>query len=812
MLPALPVCEGCGKLTTVFRRTDARVRPVLRLLPLPLCIAFSLAAQAAEDPPENYALCPINDAVPAFPDAQQPVGNPAARIRLPTDIGGDQVTGSDVNPLFKGNVTFRRGDQFLGADNFDYNTETGKYVAQGSVRYQDVGMRLVADRAEGDQNADTHNLQDVHYQLMSRRGNGGAEHIEMHGAQGTLYGSTYSTCPPDDRRWELRAQRIDVDTAAGTGVAHNATLRVGRVPVLYVPWFPFPIDDRRRTGLLYPSIGSSSHNGFDYRQPIYLNLAPNYDMTLTPRLMSKRGIQLGAEFRYLLDDGRGKFETTYMPNDRLRDRDRGMFQFIGSQDLNDNWQARTQLNWISDTRYLEDFSNSLNGLSPFAVTSDIGLYGRGRYWDAGLTADYRQLADYTLTEAILPHNRLPRAYFNWEQPVARWLTAGVDAEAVRFQHPTRPGGSRVDVKPFVSMPLEGAGWFIKPTLAYRYTGYKLDGTLADNLARTQAFAFARENGVPYNRELIARFNNDAPSRSLPIASLDAGLYFDRDASWGGETYLQTLEPRLFYLRVPYENQDDLPSFDTRPLTFSWGQLFRDNRYSGADRQTDANQLTLAVSSRLIRQADGKEKLTASLGQIRYFDDSRVTVAGETPVERGKSAWVADANYAVNDRWTVGASYQWDPKFRREDLASVRTQYLIGDDGVANLGYRYRRGLLEQADLSFLYPLTPAWSLVGRYYYSIQDRKLLEAIAGVQWDSCCLAVRVVGRRYVHNRAGELDNALMFEVELKGLGSGGQDTRRILRRAILGYYRDDLSLVPPPEVRGSDVDDNSPELTP
>lgn len=773
------------------------MRPALRLLLLPLCIAFSLAAQAAEDRrPEDWGLCPVVDAVPAFVDAQQPVGKPEARVQLPADIAGDQVTGTDTNPQLSGNVTFRRADQFLGADNFDYKTETGKYVAQGSVRYQDAGMRLVADRAEGNTETDTHNLQDVRYQLMSRRGNGGAEHIEMHGMQGALYGSTYSTCPPDDRRWELRAQRIDVDTAAGTAVAHNATLRVGNVPILYVPWFPFPIDDRRRTGLLYPSIGTSSRNGIDYRQPIYLNLAPNYDMTLTPRLMSRRGIQLGAEFRYLLESGRGKFDTAYMPNDQLRDRDRGMFRFTGSQDLSRNWQARSQLNWISDTRYLEDFSNSLNGLSPFAVTSDIGLYGRGRYWDAGLMADYRQLADYTLTEAILPHNRLPRAYFNWEQPFSRWLTAGVDAEAVRFQHPTQPGGSRVDIKPFVSMPLEGAGWFVKPTLAWRYTGYKLDHDLAATLPG----------------------GNDTPTRSLPIASLDAGLYFDREASWRGESFLQTLEPRLFYLHVPYQDQSDLPRFDTRPLTFSWGQLFRDNRYSGADRQTDANQLTLAVSSRLIRQSDGREKLTVNLGQIRYFDDSRVITVPcpapgcETPVERGKSAWVADANYAINDRWTIGASYQWDPKFRREDLASVRTQYLVGDDGVVNLGYRYRRGLLEQTDLSFLYPLTPAWSLVGRYYYSIQDRKLLEGVAGVQWDSCCLAVRVVGRRYIHNRAGELDNALMFEVELKGLGSGGQDTRRILRRAILGYYRDDLSLVPPPEVRSGDVDDNSPDPTP
>ena len=240
------------------------------------------------------------------------------------------------------------------------------------------------------------------------------------------------------------------------------------------------------------------------------------------------------------------------------------------------------------------------------------------------------------------------------------------------------------------------------------------------------------------------------------------------------------------------------------MTFSWGSLFRNNRYSGADRQADANQLTLALTSRLIRQTDGKEKLAVSLGQIRYFDGSQVTLPGEPVIERGKSAWVAEAQYAPSDRWNIGASYQWDPKFRREDLATIRARYLIGGDGVVNIGYRYRRNtsdgsdLLEQADFSFLYPVNPTWSVVGRYYHSLDDDKLLEAIGGVQWDSCCLAVRALVRRYVRNREGDMNTGFQVEFVLKGLGSAGQDTERTLRRAILGYYRDDLYLVPPSNI--------------
>jgi len=442
------------------------------------------------------------------------------------------------------------------------------------------------------------------------------------------------------------------------------------------------------------------------------------------------------------------------------------------------------MTWVSDSRYLEDSSNSLYGLSSASLLSTVGLFGRGRYWEASLMADAWQLADYTVSEDTLPYNRLPRLSINWDQPLGRWFTAGLYAETVRFQHGQRGDGSRLDLKPYVSMPLQGAAWYVTPTLAWRYTSYQLDDDLAASLPG----------------------GDSRPSRSLPIASLDAGLFFDRDTEIKGRSFLQTLEPRLFYLNAPYREQDGLPLFDTRPFTFSWGQLFRDNRYSGPDRQTDANQLTVAVTSRLIRNSDGFERLSASVGQIFYFDDSLVVAPGETPVESGKSAWVADANYSPTDRWTIGASYQWDPKFRREDLASVRARYLFDNDGIVNLSYRYRRNLLEQADLSFLYPINPSWSAVGRYYYSIQDNKPLEAIAGVQWDSCCLAVRALVRRYVRNREGDLNNSLQVEFVLKGLGSAGRDTERTLRRAILGYYRDDLYLVPPSNTT-PDPDDNA-----
>ncbi|MDQ3510541.1 MAG: LPS assembly protein LptD [Pseudomonadota bacterium] len=776
----------------------------LPLLPLSLCIALALPAHAQDEP--DWGLCPIEDAVPAFTDAPAADGSSEERAQKATDISGDALDASETeSTTFQGNVALHRGDQFLATDKLSYNSQTGDYEARGDVRYQDSGLRIVAERAEGNQEADRHRISDLRYQLIERRGNGGAESIELTGDEGALLGSTYSTCPPSQRAWELRAKRIDIDTAEGWGVARNATVRIGRVPVMYVPWVKFPLDDRRHTGLLYPKIRLSGRNGFDWLQPIYLNLAPNYDATLLPRLMTERGAVLGGEFRWLYPDGNGVMSGNYMPRDRLPENepdrylrdlagnlipgatlptdDRGQFTFNAIHRLGPQWHTSANLGWVSDTHYLEDFSNSLFGLSAFRIHSDVGVYGRGQHWTAGIIADHWQLADFTLSEDSLPYNRLPRAIVEWARPAWGLFETGISAEAVRFQHDVRSEGSRIDIKPYISMPLEGASWFVNPKLAWRYTAYDLDDDLA------------------------AALGNDTPSRSLPITSIDAGLFFDRQTDIRGTSYLHTLEPRIYYLRAPFRNQDGLPLFDTAPTTFSWGQLFRDNRYTGPDRQIDANQLTTALTTRLISEDDGRERLSASIGQIQFFQDSRVVVPGEIPVEQGKSAWVADVGISPSDRWSINAAYQWDPKLRREDLASIRARYLLANRGVINLGYRHRRNLVEQVDFSFLYPLNQSWSLVGRYYYSLEDRQLLESIAGVQWESCCMAVRLIARRFIRERRGDLDDSLRLEIELKGLGSAGQKSEDILRRAILGFDRDDLHLVPPsPATNTGDLDNS------
>lgn len=727
------------------------------LLHLPLClaIAFALSPAQAADP---WALCPAEEAIPPFRD---PATVPAAAPEdSPTEIDADRVDYSQVGrTVLEGDVVLRRGPQWLGTERLIFEHETQRYLTGGEVRYEDAGLRVVAGQAQGDQQAGTVVLDDIRYQLISERGNGRASQATVEDGDARLLDATYSTCDPRQRPWELRARRVDIDREEGLARLRGAQLRLGQVPVLYIPYAVMPVDDRRRTGFLYPTIGQSETSGIDVRMPYYLNLAPNYDATLTPRILGKRGVMLGGEFRYLTERHSGIAQGDWLPDDRQRDRERGTFRYDHRTNFSQEWFGTAHLQRVSDRRYFEDFGENAAETAISVIDSTATAHGRSRYWQAEFRLQDWQLTDPLLPDSAEPFRELPRASFAWERPLRSWFVGGLRAEAVSFEHAVLDGGRRVDLKPYLRLPLEGAAWFVRPEFAYRYTAYDLE----------------RRNG------------DDNPDRALPITSLDMGAFFERSVSYRGRSFIQTLEPRLFYLNVPFREQSDLPVFDTRELTFGYAQLFRDNRYSGGDRQADADQLTGALTTRLLNESTGREWLSASVGQIRYFDTPRVQLPGQPLLERSRSAYVIEADLQVLDRWSIGASQQWDPEIEATTLSSMRGQYRFGDGGVFNLAYRYRRGELEQAETSFLYPLTPSWRLVGRWNYSLLDRSTLESLGGLEWESCCMAVRVVGRHFVRNREGEKNNALYLEIELKGLGSFGRDTGALLHGGILGYSR-------------------------
>ncbi len=753
--------------------TLRRLHDVFPLATLAATIAASLSAPTvmAQDicAPDDgdcrveqrrYALCRINTLLDFHVPGLPPAG---MRDASETLIDGERFDISERERIrIEGDVRIERADQLLRTGSLEYDTASGAYRVESPMTYQDSGLLLSAQSGSGNLQTGTADLEGVRYQFLGSRGNGQAGRVQLLDPERSrMERMRFSTCDIDDPDWELRARRIDIDQEKGIGTARGATLRFLGVPLLYIPYGQFPIDERRKSGLLLPTISRSNNGGVDFMLPYYLNLAPNYDLTLSPRIISERGYMMGAEFRYLMAPGHnGQVYGTYLPDDEKYSDSRGYFEWRHYSRLSPQWWFNADIRQVSDDRYFEDFGDSLSIAATSVLPSRAGVYGRGNWWDAAITLDAYKITDPLIPSAAEPYRRLPRITFDASETFGAGLEAGVDSELVRFDKNDGPQqGTRLDLYPYIAMPVERAGWFVRPELGWRQTHYDYD---------------------------LGQGSRSA-SRGLPIFSLDSGLVFERPVNWFGRDWLQTLEPRLYYLNVPYEDQSQLPVFDTQALTFGVGQLFRTNRFVGADRQGDANQATLAVSSRLLDASDGRERLSATLGQIRYFRDQRVQLPNVPAMDHSASAYVAEVDMRLSDDWYAAVGTQWNPETSRTDLSSFRLQKRLGERGVVNFAYRYRRNFLEQVDTSALYALNDRWRLIGRWNWSIRDSASLEALAGLEYESCCYAVRLLGRHYVRNVEGERSNAIYLEVELKGLGALGRKSEDLLRRAILGYSR-------------------------
>ncbi|MBB3227660.1 LPS-assembly protein [Luteibacter sp. Sphag1AF] len=708
----------------------------------------------------------------------------------------------------QGGVRLERADQLLRADDVHYNSDTTAYDAKGNVRYQEAGMLLSADHLSGTTTPNQGEADNVRYQLLESRGNGIAAHgTLLDPMHSRMLRATYSTCDVGAHMWEFRGKDIYLNKDTGVGTARSATMRFKNIPFMYLPYFTFPLDDRRKSGVLYPTFGSSSNSGMYLGVPYYFNLAPNYDATVEPRYYSDRGFMAAGEFRYLFPRTNGSIDLEYMPHDKGPDEDisgtsdrdgskqRYLLKFANSTAIAPGWSLLTGINRASDNQYFRDFSNDLFGAATGILSSSMYLYGNGKYWSASIGADAYQNVDAGLPNYVAPYKRWPRATFGYNYPINKWLTAGISTEAVAFRKTDKaPGqidGNRLDLYPYLSADFGGPSWFVRPKLSYRYTAYQLDNDYAQ---------------VGYTQR--------DPTRSLPIASVDAGLIFDRQTNLFGSSYTQTLEPRLYYLYVPYRNQNNQPLFDTNQMSFDFWQLFTTNRFSGADRQMDANNITAAVTTRLLDDT-GVERVSASVGQIRYLTDQRVQLPGVPVTDYSGSDYIAQFSVQLNDRWRMNTSYQWNPNTNKQgvfdeqgnvvyqghdtDLATVQVQRRIKGDGILNFSYRYRRNVMEQFDTSVVYPVSERWRALARWVFARRDvlpnqygqqvftfsHRTLEAAAGVEYDSCCVAFRLLGRHYVRDYTRSTTNAIMFEVEFKGLGSLSPQTGTYLRRAILGY---------------------------
>lgn len=675
---------------------------------------------------------------------------------------------------FAGNVQVEQGNERLQADHVSYLKEENILDAAGDVYLEQPGLRVTGSTMHYNLATKQGTAEQAEFRLTDPVARGNASRAELLNEDQSRYSDvSYTTCRPGNSDWLVRADELEIDQASGVGAAHNATLRFKGVPFIYLPYVTFPIDDRRKSGFLPPAIGTSENSGADASIPYYFNIAPQMDATFTPRIMSKRGILLGGEFRYLSENNQGVIKAELLPSDSERaageNDTRGAFNMLLNGTPAHRWHYDIDLNYVSDNDYIDDLGNSL------AVTSvrhqerrgDISYYGNG--WSFLGRAQQFQTIDDTIAINDRPYSRLPQLLFNLERPhQALGLTYHLRSEYVQFGHSsdTKVKGQRIDLQPGVSLPLRRPWGFLTPKLSLRHTRYSLEDQAA---------------GL-----------SDNPDRTLPTLSLDSGLYFERVGSWFGNAITHTLEPRLFYLYTPKEDQSDIPDFDTAELDFSFANLFRENRFSGADKVGDANQLTTALTTRGLDSDSGEELFRASIGQIFYFRDRDVQLFSSGAVtQEDSSSLVGEVAAKLSRSWRMQAGLQWNPHAsgNETEKGAFGIHYLDQKQRILNLTYRYTNGSIEQTDLSARWPITHQLHAVGRWNYSLLHEKSMETFAGIEYESCCWVSRFVVRDYRSDANAEGNLALFLQLELKGLTSLGDKIDQFLERGILGYHTDD-----------------------
>ena len=767
--------------------------------------------------PDNFALCRPN----AMLEFYDPFLSKDSSVRDTALTNGwaERVDSSDQTVYhLSGRVKMDRADQQMQSDRADYNNNTSDYDAYGNVRYQEATQMMAATHMRGNNDANTGIADNVRYQMLDSRGNGIAKQRQMFDAEHSRYiQATYSTCDVGNHVWEFRAKNILIDKDTGIGTARDGTFRLHNVPFFYLPYFTFPIDNRRKSGFLYPTFSDTSRSGFMLSTPYYLNLAPNYDATIDPRMYAERGLMLGGEFRYLnLAHSTGIVDVQYLANDRTNDqvsygdpsafdslgKSRYMVKWTNNTSLWPGWSFNSNINHASDANYLRDFGNDLYSASTGLLASTASINGGGSWWNTSLGIVEYQNVDPSQANSVVPYKSWPTAALNLDIPINRWLEFGMNNQLTAFRKAGQVEGERLDLYPYLQADFEGPAWFIRPKVAYRYTDYELSGGYAN---------YGYQGLLTPGSNVTTPFTSGSPSRALPIVSIDNGLIFERNTSLFNDNYTQTLEPRLYYLYVPYRNQNNLPVFDTGLNSFDAWELFSPNQYGGGDRQMNANNLTGAVTSRLLDDG-GVERLSMTFGQIRYFTEQRVQLPnGQNTVAPATnypgSDYVVQLNTQLSDQWRLNGTYQWNPNTGQNDVGEVEVQHRLGLDGVLNFSYRYRRnpeslganGLLEplmkQYDASVVYPVSDRWRLVGHWTYSVVDKRTVEAMAGVEYESCCVKVSLIGRHYVEGydsvvidpstTPSSTNNAVMLMFEFKGLGAFNGQDENLLRNGILGY---------------------------
>lgn len=729
----------------------------------------------------------------------------------------ETVVNSDASELFEGdamsflgNVDLNRADQHLMSDKASYDSSAETMDAQGNVIYSDQQVAFAADTAS---------LNLVNDQAILRKALFIAPEAPIRGSSEVVFResktlsryheATFTSCAPGNQDWVMHADRVKMDKESGRGSARNAWLEFKGVPAFYTPYIAFPIDDRRVSGFLAPNWAQTQRNGTDIYVPYYWNIAPNYDMTITPRYLSRRGFMIRDKFRYLTDNSSGTLLGEYLPNDQLLNKDRYMGSWKDATRFTEHLSSDINLNYASDKTYFNDLNNALGIQTSSYLPTNASLNYSRTGMNFSTKVLHYQAIDRAVTEAGLPYDVLPRVNLNFNHGFENLpINVALNNQYSAFSHSVLDNGQRINIAPSLSLPLQSTAGFFIPKVKLDYTQFQFDNI--HNPLRPSSV-----------------------TRVLPSFSVDTGLGFEKELGFTNGGFTHTLEPRLFYLYVPYKDQSQLPVFDTSRLDTNFSSLFQENRYSSYDRIQDANQITLSVSSRLINTATGLEPIRLNLGNILYFQDRRVNMydafygisdcsllgnaslvynsncyalSNPNPPQTSKvSNFIAEVGGQFTQNLSYKTGLQWDPQKNSFARGEAGLAYRNINNEVLNVGYRYRQvdpyfapSGISQSDISFRWPLFGEWYGLGRWQYAFNFDRTTESFIGVERENCCWRLRFLARRYIngYNATTNLgymsptlqpETAFFVQLELKGLSGLGSSVDTFLQRNLVGYRK-------------------------
>lgn len=687
---------------------------------------------------------------------------------------GSSTLELDGEILLQGEVEISQPNRQLRAGEARHDRSSGAFTLSGGIQLDTPEMSFSADLAHGNIRHRQAELFRANYALFARNGRGTAERIEQNDQLIVIDRGTYTTCEPDNNGWQLSARRLRLDREKGWGTAHHAVLRVEQVPLIYLPWITFPIDERRKTGLLFPTFGTSNSGGFDVSQPIYFNLHPQLDATVAPRFIDGRGSGFDSEIRYLTGVGDGSLVYGLLRNDdQFNDQDREVARWQHDGNIR-RWLLESDINFVSDDFYFKDLDSGLEVTSQTHLPREGQAEYFGKRWRFLTRLQAWQTIDPVLADEDLPFRRLPQLQLSGLQPLAGPLNLDWLSDATVFARSATLAqddieGERVHLQPALELDLQRPWGYLTPRLRLYHTQYSLSG--------------------------VDTLPSDSPQRTLLGANLDAGLFLQRPFRFAGRSLLQTLEPRLFFNYIEQDAQQDLPDFDSAELTSSWETLFRENRFTGFDRIGDEQSLTVGLTSRFHRPTTGEDLLVLRAGQKFHYRDR--VVEAERPLitsidRRDRSPLITDATLRLATRWSLFAENQWDSDNDRREKNSFRLGYSNGSRLFLHSGFQDRPlDDIQQVELGAIVPVHRHWSIIGRWLKDTRGERSLETVAGVEYRDCCWRISVLSQRELSDRDGvgslDAERTLLVQINLLGFGGLGGSVDQALERSIPAYWR-------------------------